>query len=156
MEKKNKSLRVAMIGITTALYVVLGYLFQPISFMGLQFRVAELMVGICVLYPYPGVVGNVLGVFLLNLSSPLGMMDWILGPLFNIPASLFIVALRERKHLKYVGGILYAFIIASYVAFELSFLLGLPFWLMFLQVFIAEVILASTGIFLFSKINIVL
>ena len=47
-EKKSKafdvrplSLRVALIAITAALYTALGYIFLPISFLGIQFRVAE-------------------------------------------------------------------------------------------------------------------
>ncbi|GAG77283.1 unnamed protein product, partial [marine sediment metagenome] len=44
-EKKSKafdvrplSLRVSLIAITAALYIALGYIFLPISFLGLQFR----------------------------------------------------------------------------------------------------------------------
>ena len=67
IKKVSASLKVALIAITAALYTALGYIFQPISFLGLQFRVAELIVGMCIIFPYEGLIGNVLGVFLLIL-----------------------------------------------------------------------------------------
>ena len=56
---KLTSLDVAIVAITAALYTALGYIFQPISFLELQFRVAELMVGMTILFPIPGLIGKV-------------------------------------------------------------------------------------------------
>ena len=151
-EKNKKSLDVAMIGIVSGLYIVLGYIFQPISFLGLQFRVAELMVGFCIIFPFPGLIGNVMGVFFVNLTSPLGPID-LVGAIVNIPALYCIIILRNRKYLKYLGGLLYAIIISLYVAIILFLVLALPIWLMFIQVLIAEMILATLGIFLFENIG---
>ncbi len=152
-EYRKKSLRIAMTGIIAGLYIALGYIFQPISFLGLQFRIAEILVGFCILFPYAGLIGNVIGVFIVNLTSPLGMLEWILSPLINIPALFCIIILRERQYFKYIGGILYAIIISLYVAWILNFVLGLPFWLMFGQVLISEIILATIGIFIFDHID---
>lgn len=151
----TKSFKVAMTAITAALYIALGYAFQPISFMGLQFRVAELMVGMCILFPIPGLIGNVIGVFILNLSSPLGPLDFILGPLVNIPALVMIISCDHMSEgwEKYFGGFAYAGLISAYVAALLNWVLGLPLELMFIQVFISEAILATLGIVLFSKIK---
>lgn len=147
-----KSLNIALIGITSALYITLGYIFQPISFLGLQFRIAELVVGMCIVFPKSGLIGNVIGVFFVNLISPLGLID-LFGVLVNIPALYCIILLRKRKFLKYLGGLLYATIISIYVALILNIIIGLPIWLMFIQVFIAESILATLGILLFDNIN---
>jgi uncharacterized membrane protein len=143
-----------MVGITAALYVALGYIFQPINYLGLQFRVAELMVGMCIIFPYAGLIGNVLGVFFVNLTSPLGILDWVIGPIGNIPALMCIVLLRNKKYLKYIGGIFYASIISLYVAAILWYVLSLPFIISYIEVFISEVILAELGIFLFERIKI--
>ena len=136
-----------------SLYIALGYIFQPISFLGLQFRVAELLVGMCVLFPWEGLIGNAIGVFFVNLSSPLGAID-LISCIVNVPALYCIVILREKKLLKYLGGILYAIIISIYVAIVLNYAFGLPVWLMFIQVLIAEVILATIGILIFDIIKI--
>ena len=159
MEKESKaltqrplSLRVALTAITAALYTALGYVFQPISYLGIQFRVAELMVGMCVIFPLEGLIGNVIGVFFVNLTSPLGMID-LLSCVVNIPALACIIYFRDKGPLKYLGGVLYAIIISLYVAAILNYVLGLPYWLMFIQVLIAEVILATAGIALFTYVN---
>jgi len=153
MNLKNKNVEISIISITMALYVVLGYIFQPINFMQLQFRVAEIMVGMCILFPISGLIGNVLGVFFLNLTSPLGLIDIIFMPLVNILALICIILLRNKKYLKYVGGMLYAFIISLGVGLELFLILGLPFLLMVIQVFIPEIILSSIGILIFTRIK---
>jgi len=150
--KNTVSLKVALIAITAALYITLGYVFQPISFLGLQFRVAELIVGMCILFPVEGLIGNVIGVFFVNLTSPLGPID-LISCIVNVPALYCIVFFRDKRFLKYLGGVLYAIIISIYVAVVLNIAFMLPIWLMFVQVLIAEVILASLGIFLFAIIR---
>ena len=152
IKKVNVSLKVALIAITAALYTALGYIFQPISFLGLQFRVAELVVGMCIIFPLEGLTGNVLGVFFVNLTSPLGAID-LISCIVNIPALYCIIIFRNRKFLKYLGGVLYSIIISLYVAIILYVSFGLPIWLNLLYVFISEVILATLGIFLFDIIK---
>lgn len=149
---RNISLQIALIAITAALYTALGYIFQPISFLGLQFRVAELVVGMCLLFPFEGLVGKIMGVFFVNLSSPLGLIDlnscWV-----NIPALLCIIYFRDKPILKYLGGVLYAIIISFYVAVIIYIVISIPLLLTFIQVLISEVILATLGIILFEGIK---
>ena len=151
-EKRPISLRIAIIAITAALYIALGYIFHAISFLGLQFRVAELMVGMCLIFPLEGLIGKIIGVFFVNLTSPLGPID-LISTVVNIPALYCIIYFRNKGKLKYLGGILYAIIISLYVAIILNLVLALPIWLMFIQVFISEVILATLGITLFDRIK---
>jgi uncharacterized membrane protein len=151
-EKRPISLRIAIIAITAALYIALGYIFHALSFLGIQFRVAELMVGMCLIFPLEGLIGKIIGVFFLNLTSPLGPID-LLSTIVNVPALYCIIYFRNKGKLKYLGGILYAIIISLYVAIILFLVLGLPIWLMFIQVLISEIILATLGIALFDKIK---
>jgi len=150
---RNTSVRVAITAITAALYIALGSIFQAIGFLGLQFRVAELMVGMCILFPLEGLIGKVIGVFFVNLFSPLGPIE-LISCIVNIPALYCIILLREKKHLKYLGGVLYSIIISIYVAIILDLVFpGQVIWLNFVQILIAEVILASLGILLFDLIK---
>ena len=151
-EKRPISLRIAIIAITAALYIALGYIFHALSFLGIQFRIAELIVGMCIIFPLEGLIGKIIGVFFLNLTSPLGPID-LLSTIVNVPALYCIIYFRKKGKLKYLGGVLYAIIISLYVAILLNLVLGLPIWLMFIQVLISEVILASLGIALFDKIK---
>ena len=148
----NISLKIALTAITAALYIALGYIFQAISFLGLQFRVAELIVGMCIIFPFEGLVGNIIGVFFVNLSSPLGPID-LISCIVNVPALYCIIYFKDKGGLKFLGGILYALIISFYVAFILNFVLSLPIMLMFIQVLIPEVILTTLGIILFENIK---
>ena len=152
-ERRNTSIRIALIAITAALYVALGYIFQPISFLWIQFRVAELIVGMCIIFPLEGLIGKVIGVFFVNLTSPLGLID-LISCIVNVPALYCIVIFRKKKYLKYLGGVLYAIIISLYVAIILTIVYAAPIWLTFIQVLIAEVILATMGILLFDIIKI--
>jgi len=151
--ERNISIKVALTAITAALYIALGYIFLPISFLGLQFRVAELIVGMCIIFPFEGLIGKVIGVFFVNLTSLLGPID-LISCIVNIPALYCIVFFRDKKFLKYLGGVLYAIIISIYVAIVLNIAFGPPIWLSFIQVLIAEVILATIGIMLFDIIKI--
>ncbi len=151
-EERSISIKIALIAITAALYTALGYIFQPISFLELQFRVAELIVGMCILFPFEGLIGNVLGVFFVNLTSPLGPID-LISCLVNIPALYCIVVFRNKTYLKYLGGLLYAIIISIYVAIILYIAFSLPILLNFFYVLIPEVILATLGIILFDIIK---
>ena len=148
---KYRSLDVAIIAITAALYIALGYIFQPISFMGLQFRVAEIVVGMCIIFPWAGLIGNV--VFFLNLTSPLGLID-LLSCIVNIPALYCIIIFRDKRILKFIGGILYAIIISLYVGLILDYVFGLPWYIMFVQVLISEIVLATLGIIIFDYVGI--
>ncbi|KKM63299.1 hypothetical protein LCGC14_1512880 [marine sediment metagenome] len=151
-DQKSISFKIALIAMTAALYIALGYIFQPINYLELQFRVAELIVGMVVLFPFAGLIGNVIGVFFVNLTSPLGPID-LISCLVNVPALYCIIFFRDRGLLKYLGGFLYAIIISIYVAIILYIVLGLPIWLNFIYVLIPEVILATLGIILFDIIK---
>jgi uncharacterized membrane protein len=146
------SFKIALIAITAALYTALGYLFLPIGFLEFQFRVAELIVGICIVFPFEGLIGKVLGVFFVNLTSPLGPID-LISCVVNIPALYCIIILRDKKYLKYLGGLLYAIIISIYVAIILNIVFSVPIILNFLYVLVPEVILATLGILLFDIIK---
>jgi uncharacterized membrane protein len=153
IENRSLSLKVALTAITAALYVALGYVFQPINFYGIQFRVAELIVGMCLLFPMEGMLGKVIGVFFVNLSSPFVPFD-LLSTIVNVPALYCIIIFRNKIVLKYLGGVLYAIIISLYVAILIYFMASAPIWITFIQVFISEVILASLGILLFTIIKV--
>ncbi len=151
-EQGSISLRIALIAITAALYTALGYIFHPISFLVFQFRVAELIVGMCIIFPFEGLVGNVLGVFFVNLTSTLGPID-LISCFVNIPALYCIIFFKDKGYLKYLGGLLYAIIISLYVAIILYIVFSSPIWINFLYVLIPEVILATIGITLFEIVK---
>jgi len=152
MTKIKWSLEISIAAITAALYFVLGFFLQPIGFLSLQFRVAELLIGMVIIFPIGGIIGNALGVLIVNIFSPLGVLDLIGSPV-NIVALIPLALLRDEKIWKYVGAIIYAAIISLYVAILLWYVFSLPLWICFLQVFISEIILSVLGVVIFSIIK---
>ena len=152
MEKIKWSLEIPIAAITAALYFVLGFFLQPIGFLSLQFRVAEILIGIVIIFPIGGIIGNVLGVFIVNIFSPLGALDLISAPV-NIIALLPLALLRNEMVWKYVGAVIYAAIISLYVAILLYYIIKLPVWISFIQVFISETILSILGVLIFTIIK---
>lgn len=152
-EERGLSLKIAITSITAALYVALGFISIPIGYLDIQFRIAEIVVGMCIIFPYEGLVGKVIGVFFVNLFSPLGLID-LLSVVVNIPALYCIVLFRERPKLKYLGAILYSNLISLYVAIILYLSIGIqPVWLSFVKVLFSEVILSVSGVAIFSYVN---
>jgi uncharacterized membrane protein len=64
-----------------------------------------------------------------------------------------IIILRDKKYLKYLGGLLYAIIISIYVAIILNIVFSVPIIVNFLYVLVPEAILATLGILLFDIIK---
>jgi uncharacterized membrane protein len=151
-EERGISSKIALISITAALYFALGFISLPIGFLNIQFRIAEIVVGMCIIFPYEGLVGKVIGVFFVNLFSPLGLVD-LISVIVNIPALYCIILFRGIPRLKYFGAVLYANIISLYVAIIVYLTYNAPVWLTFIQVLFSEVILAVSGVAIFSYIN---
>jgi len=80
---------VALIVVFASMYVALGYVLHPISFLQIQVRIADALYPLIAVFGLPSLVGLVIGHFLLNLSSPLGLIDLLSIPLF-IPAKVAI------------------------------------------------------------------
>lgn len=86
----SKIYRLSLASVLAALYFVLtAYVFQPFSFLPVQFRVAEALMVLPVLTS-AATPGLFLGCFLANLLNPgnLGPVDIILGSLATLLAAL--------------------------------------------------------------------
>jgi uncharacterized membrane protein len=67
--------KIALAVVFAALYYTLGTVFQPISFMAVQFRVAQVLIPLIVVFGDSAVVGITVGHLLFNLQSPIGFLD---------------------------------------------------------------------------------
>ena len=89
-EKNKKLIRfVVFNGIIAALYVVLAYVFAPISYGMIQARVAEIMT-IFPIFSWGTIPGVTLGCLIANLLNPenLGPVDIIFGTLATLIAGV--------------------------------------------------------------------
>ncbi|MFH0896834.1 MAG: QueT transporter family protein, partial [Candidatus Bathyarchaeota archaeon] len=110
-----------------ALYAVLVYMFAPISFYALQFRVAG-AVRPAIARKWILSIGYALGVVVGNLFSPLaGPFELIFMPVMSLLAGLLGYLIAQRfKNNYFVAGIVIATIIAFSVSWMLNQLLNLP------------------------------
>lgn len=107
-----------------ALYVVLTLITYPISFLGVQFRFAELLVLLC-FFRKDYIIGLSVGTAIVNFTSPIGVLDVAFGTLATIVACLGIMFSKQLAIACLFPIISNAFI----VGFELWKFLGEPFWI---------------------------
>lgn len=98
MNKKQKeSIRfLTEAAVIAALYAVLTVAVAPISYGSYQFRISEALTTLPMFTP-AAIPGLTLGCLLANLSSPLGLVDWIVGPCATLLAALCTYLLRNIR-----------------------------------------------------------
>ncbi|KGR80225.1 QueT transporter family protein [Ureibacillus manganicus] len=124
---------IATTGIIAALYVAVTLLVAPFGFTEIQFRVSEMFNHLVAFSPsfMPGVV---IGVFIANLFSPLGMYDLVFGVAHSIiTLTLFIIICKFVKNIwarLIINSFLFTFTMFI-IAFELHLAFEIP-WSLFL------------------------
>jgi len=119
----------------TALYVVITYFLAPVSFGPIQFRAAEALTVLPILFP-EAVPALFLGVLLANVIGGLGMVDIVGGSLVTLLAAYATYKNRDNIF-AYLSPILFnAFLISIY----LHTLFGLPYWLNVIQIGLSEAV----------------
>jgi len=142
-------------GIIAALYVAVSLLVAPFGFTNVQFRISE-MFNHLVVFNKKFFFGIVLGVFVTNLFSPLGLYDLFFGVgqsiialSITILSAKFINGIFKRMLFNTIVFTLTMFIIA----FELNLALGLPFLFTWLTVAVGEFVVMAVGIPIMIALN---
>ncbi|MDD7362693.1 MAG: QueT transporter family protein [Peptoniphilus sp.] len=140
MKRKVTTRWIATTAVLAAIYYALTVVFSPISYGPIQFRVSEVLNLLAFFNPgfAPGIV---IGVFLSNLTSPLGVYDLFFGT-FHTAISLYFMS---KVHKKWVASLMPA-LFSWIIGFELvlAFGGGLPgFLTMSLSVAASEVIICT-------------
>ena len=107
-----------------ALYVALTAITYPISFLGIQFRIAEMLILLC-FFDRKNVIGITIGCVLVNLASSIGPIDALFGGLATLISGLSVAFIPYLG----IGLILTIGINAFTVGGELYFILHEPFWI---------------------------
>ena len=131
-----------------AIYVVLTMITYPFSYMGIQFRVAEVMVLLC-FFRKDYAFGLVIGCAIANLPSAIGLVDVGFGSLATLIACLGIMFMKNLGIACLFPVVSNAFI----VGFELWKFLGLPFWISVGEVAIGEFAVMVIGYIFFMLIK---
>lgn len=134
---------IAESAIIAALYAALTWLFSPISYGSIQFRISEVMI-LLVLFKPSYAFALILGCFISNTTSSLGVWDMLFG---TLATALAVIPMMKIKNI-YAAAFLPVITNSVIIAIELYFALDIsPIWLSMLTVGIGEaVVLYLIGI----------
>ena len=88
---------ITIVAMIAAIYVLLTYLFAPLSFNYIQFRVSEVLT-VLPFFTRLAIPGLFIGTLLANLFSPAGIYDVIIGSLATLIAA-YLTSLTKNKFL---------------------------------------------------------
>lgn len=142
-------------GILAALYIAVSMLIQPLAFGNIQFRIPEVFNHL-IIFNKKYFFGIVVGVFITNLFSPMGVYDLIFGVSQSVMA--LSITMLSFKFIKNIWGrmafntIVFSFTMFM-IAIELNLALGLPFLLAWITTAFGEFIVMAIGAPLMYALN---
>ena len=138
MQNRFNARFIARTAIIAAIYAALTVGLAPISYMALQFRLSEMLVLLAFVNPAfaPGLV---LGTFIANLFSPIGMIDVIFGTIATIMSIRYMIISKNIWIASLFPTIFNGIIIGA----ELHFVYSLPLALTILQVAAGEFVVVT-------------
>lgn len=125
-ENRNRSIieRISINAMIASIYFILTMATLPVSFMGMQIRIAEMLILLC-FFRKDFVIGVSVGTLLANTMSPMFAWDMLFGTLATLISGLLIGYMKQL----FVAAIIPVVINAFVVGLELHLIMGLPFWL---------------------------
>ena len=150
---KMKTRDLSLVAIFAALYVAFVYVFAPISFLALQFRVAGVLRP-AIAKKWILAIGYAIGVVVGNLSSPFaGPWELLFMPMMSLVAGLLghILARRFSQNYFICGAVIATIIPLSVAWMLLQF--GSPFLATFPLLLIGEQAVCFIGSLLFKAIE---
>lgn len=130
------------------IYAILTIVCSSFSYGGIQLRISEIMVFLA-FYNKKYIPGLVIGCFLANLASPLGIADICFGTFATFIACLGMYQIKQLL----IAGLFGALVNGIIVGLELYFVLDLPFFMNAFYVFLGEFIVLMMGVYLFNMIE---
>ena len=151
---KITSKDLSLIAIFASLYAVLVYLFAPISFYLLQFRVAGI-IRPAIAKKWVLAIGYAIGVVVGNLFSPfVGIYELLFMPFMSFIAGILGYILATKFDNNYfVTGIVIATIIPISISWMLNQVLSIPLLATLPYLFISEQIVCFLGSIIFKAIE---
>lgn len=132
--------------LVAATYVALTLLTSSFAYLGVQFRIAEILILLC-FFRKDFIYGLCLGTLVANALGPLGIYDVLFGTLATFMSAFLVSRMKNLIVASLFPVILNGLVVGA----ELYFLLGLPFWLNAGLVAVGEFAVVSlVGVGLFS------
>jgi uncharacterized membrane protein len=144
----------SLIAIFAALYAALVYVFAPISFYALQFRVAGVLRP-AIAKKWTLAIGYAFGVIIGNVFSPfIGVYELVFMPMMSLVAGIlgYIVAKKVNQNY-FVAGAVIATIIPLSISWMLYQLFTVPLLATFPYTFLSEQLICGLGAGVFRAIE---
>lgn len=142
-------------GIIAALYIAITMLVAPFGFTEVQFRISEMFNHLVAFNPRFA-IGIVMGVFISNMFSPLGMYDLVFGVGHSvITLAIFILICKFVKNILarlILNSLLFTFTMFI-IAFELNLALELPFFWTWVTCAAGEFVVMIIGVPIMYALN---
>ena len=134
-----------------AMYVVLVFVFQFLSFETVQFRIAEVLL-ILVFFNKKHFIGLTIGTFVANyLMSPYGIVDALVGTLATVVALVLMILMSKPKWLSLLFPAISNGIV---IGLMISLMNQIPFLPIAMWVFLGEaVVMLLLGYPLYTYLN---
>jgi uncharacterized membrane protein len=138
MQNRFNTRFIARTAIIAAIYAALTIGLAPISYMAIQFRLSEVLVLLAFVNPAlaPGLI---LGTFIANLFSPLGLVDVVFGTIATLMSIVFMI----RSKNMWIASLYPTIFNGIIIGLELHFVFALPLALTILQVAAGEFVVVT-------------
>lgn len=134
------SKKITQAGMIAAVYYVLCVFLAPICYGGVQCRLSEAVLLLCINNPV-AIWGYAIGCFFANLSSPLGVIDMILGPALNTVGGLIAYKTKSVPFILGFVPVLYG----VFIGIEIATVFGAPFFVTAVSVAVGEFVALAVG-----------
>jgi uncharacterized membrane protein len=150
--RNKRTLFITQAALIAAIYVVLVYIFKPISFSIIQVRIAEALT-ILPFFTPAAIPGITIGCFLGNYLTGADMLDVVFGSLATLIGAIGSYKLRKHKFLVPLPPIIANTIMIPWIL-RLAYGEALPIPFMMLSVGLGEVLSCGLlGMFLLYGLN---
>ena len=141
----NRTQSIAVMAIMAAVYAAVTIALGSLSYYGIQFRVADVLLPFPFILGWPMAVALFLGGFTANIFGGLGVIDVVFGSLLNLVAGLLVMNRKTCPH--WLLAWLYpTLIIGLGVPLYLQFLVFTPYLLLMPGILISTAILCAIGV----------
>ncbi len=146
--KKTNTRIVSMNAMIACIYAVATLVISPIAYGGIQMRISEILIFLS-FYNRKYIPGLVIGCFIANMASPMGIWDMCFGTI----ATFIAVYLISKQKSLFVSALIGAIVNGVIIGLELHLSLGLPLFVNVLYVFIGEYLVLLLGVPVYKYIE---
>jgi len=152
---RNSSKDIAQMAFFASLYAVLVWLFQPISFYELQFRVADILPP-AIAKKWKLAIAYAVGCVVANIISPfVSIWELIFMPFMSFVAGIlgYWAAKLYSKADYYICGVVHAVVVAPAVSYMLEQIFFIPLLVSLPMIFTSELVTGILGAMIFKLIE---